>query len=233
MSDMAVEVADLRFAWSRREAPVLDIPALSVAHGETVFLQGPSGSGKTTLLNLLGGVTVPQSGTIQVAGQTISGLGGPRRDRLRADRIGFIFQLFNLVPYLGLIENVALPCRFSARRRANANDAGGTEAEAVRLLTRMGLDPADLAERPVAELSVGQQQRVAAARALIGGPDLIIADEPTSALDAAAAGAFLSLILGEAHSAGATVLFVSHDDRLTPSFDRVISLPEINRAVAP
>lgn len=226
----AVEVRDLRFAWARGAAPVLDIPELTIDPGERVFLRGPSGSGKTTLLNLLGGVSTPDAGTIRIDDTDLTAISGGARDRFRADRIGFVFQLFNLVPYLGLIENVALPCRFSPRRRASAVAAGGIEAEAKRLLARMGLDPGDVGRRAVSTLSVGQQQRVAAARALIGAPALIIADEPTSALDADVAAAFLELVLEEAGRAGATVLFVSHDDRLQGAFDRSIALAEVNRA---
>lgn len=229
---LAIEVEDLQFSWDRRQPPVLEMAEFRVDAGERLFLKGPSGSGKTTLLNILGGVMVPQAGTVRVAGTELTALGSAARDRFRADRIGFVFQLFNLVPYLGLVENVALPCRFSARRRAEAESAGGIEAEAVRLLTRMGLDPAALGARPVATLSVGQQQRVAAARALIGSPALIVADEPTSALDEDVALAFLDLVLGEAAAAGATVLFVSHDARLEAAFDRTVALRDLTRVAA-
>ena len=228
----AIEVQDLRFSWDRDQPPVLDIKEFRVEAGERVFLRGPSGSGKTTLLNVLGGVTVPQTGVVRIAGTELSNLDGSARDRFRADNVGFIFQLFNLVPYLGLVENVALPCRFSALRRDNAEAAGGIEAEAERLLLRMGLDHAALGKRAVATLSVGQQQRVAAARALIGGPALIVADEPTSALDESVAVAFLELVLGEAAEVGATVLFVSHDARLEPAFDRTVALSDINKVAA-
>lgn len=226
----AIDVTDLRFSWARTAGPVLEIPAFHVDAGERVFLKGPSGSGKTTLLNILGGVTVPDGGRVTVAGTEITALGGAARDRFRADHVGFVFQQFNLVPYLGLVENVTLPCRFSPARLARAEAAGGTDAEARRLMRHMGLDPDSLEAKTVATLSVGQQQRVAAARALIGQPALIIADEPTSALDADAGAAFLDLVLGEAARAAATVLFVSHDDRLETVFDRTVSLPEINRA---
>lgn len=224
----AIEVRDLGFGWVPG-VPVLDIPELAVMRGERVLLQGPSGAGKTTLLNLLGGVTVPGRGSVRIVGTDLSALGAAARDRFRADHIGFVFQLFNLVPYLGLVENVALPCRFSPRRRAAAEAAGGVEAEARRLLAAMGLDPEVLAGREVANLSVGQQQRVAAARALIGGPEVVIADEPTSALDDAAGAAFLELVMGEASAAGTTLLLVSHDARLADVLDRVIRLDQVNR----
>ena len=199
--------------------------------GARVFLEGRSGSGKTTLLNLLGGVAEAESGRIEILGQDLRGMSGARRDRFRADNVGFIFQLFNLVPYLSLIENITLPCRFSAARRQRIEARGATvEGEARRLLDRLQLDAAALASRPVSELSVGQQQRVAAARALIGGPPLVIADEPTSSIDSEARGAFLNLLFDELGESGATLLFVSHETALGPLFDQTIPLASINRA---
>ena len=210
---------------------VLDIPSLCILAGKRVFLQGPSGSGKTTLLNLLGGVASPESGRIEILGQDLTGMSNARRDRFRADNIGFIFQLFNLVPYLSLIENITLPCRFSAMRRSRIQARGTTmDAEAHRLLEHMQLDSSALASRSVSELSVGQQQRVAAARALIGSPPLIIADEPTSAIDADARQAFLDLLFGELTQTGATLLFVSHETALGPLFDETLSLSAVNQA---
>ena len=230
MQTPAIELSDLSFRWSPDGPLVLDIPALSVGKGEQVFLRGPSGSGKTTLLNLLGGVTRPQEGTITLGDTEITGLSGTLRDAFRADRIGFVFQQFNLVPYLGLIQNVTLPCQFSKARRTRVTAEGGLEAEAHRLLTHMGLDVATLANRPVSTLSVGQQQRVAAARALIGAPELIIADEPTSSLDSDAREAFLSLLNAEVTRTNATLVFVSHDSGLAAQFDRTLELTDLNRA---
>lgn len=228
-----IKLSDVRFRWRPAAPLVLDIPDFEVASGERVFLRGPSGSGKTTLLNLLGGVARPEAGKVDVMGTDLTGLSGARCDAFRADRIGFVFQLFNLVPYLGLIENVLLPCRFSRVRRKRATAAGTSPAdEARRLLEVMQLDVEALAARPVAELSVGQQQRVAAARALIGSPGLVIADEPTSAIDADARSAFLDLLFSEVTASGATLLFVSHDAGLDGLFDRTVSLATMNRAGA-
>lgn len=226
-----ISLSQVRFRWHRDLPVVLDIERLEVAPGERVFVRGPSGSGKTTLLNLLGGIAVPEAGSVTIGGVEVSALGGARRDRFRADRLGIIFQMFNLVPYLSMTENVLLPCRFSARRRERVGArATDPSAEAVRLLDRMGLDVEGLGDRPAAELSTGQQQRVAAARALIGGPDLVIADEPTSALDAEARQAFLDLLFAEIAAEGATLVFVSHDPALEPAFDRTVSLADVNRA---
>lgn len=195
----------VRFRWPAQHADCLAIAQFSLHAGQHCFLSGPSGSGKSTLLALLGGVALPQSGNIRLLGETMSVLDAAARDRLRGDHIGFIFQQFNLIliPHLPLLDNILLPCHFSARRRQHALAQSPTlAAEAARLLARLQLTP-DLWQRPLAELSVGQQQRVAAARALIGRPQLIIADEPTSALDAALQQSFLDLLLEECAEAGA------------------------------
>lgn len=227
MSTAAVALKDLVFAWPRASASCLEIRQLELAAGERVFLHGPSGSGKSTLLSLVGGVVLPQQGRITVQGHSLGAMGAAQRDRFRAAHIGFIFQLFNLIPYLSALDNILLPCRFSAERAARIE---GTPAdEARRLAHRLDLDPALLA-RPAASLSVGQQQRVAAARALLGRPGLIVADEPTSALDAARQQAFVDLLLSECEASGASLLFVSHDERLAGRFARQIDLPAINRA---
>lgn len=229
-SPLAVRLADVQFQWPKGLGPVLDIPEFSVVKGETLLIQGPSGSGKTTLLNLLAGVTQPTHGVVEVAGATLSSRRTAARDKFRADHIGFIFQIFNLVPYLSVVENVILPCRFSRARRDRVLASAPTlVAEAQRLVGYMGLDLAQDGGRSVADLSIGQQQRVAAARALIGSPDLIIADEPTSALDSRSRDRFLALLFEQAEAAETTVIVVSHDEALTRIFPRVVNLQDINR----
>lgn len=226
-----IAINKLRFQWTGTSSPCLDIPDFSVESAERVFLHGPSGSGKSTLLALLGGVLSPQQGRIQLLDAELTALPASARDRFRVDHIGFIFQQFNLIPYLSVLENVMLPCRFSARRKARAGAAGLTVREdAIRLLGHLDLDPG-LHDRPATKLSVGQQQRVAAARALIGRPEIVIADEPTSSLDAARQNGFLDLLLRECELAQSTLLFVSHDDRLASRFTRRVALSEVNRAV--
>jgi putative ABC transport system ATP-binding protein len=230
MAAAVVALEGLRFRWRRGAPPCLEIASFSVDAGERVFLHGASGSGKSTLLSLIGGVLSPERGRIEVRGVELGTLSQAARDRHRADHLGVIFQMFNLIPYLSARDNILLPCRFSARRRARISEAGASaRAEADRLAARLDLAPEDLA-RPAAELSVGQQQRVAAARALIGRPELLIADEPTSALDAGRQRGFLDLLLGESAAAGTAVLFVSHDTRLAGAFDRTVALAEINAA---
>ncbi|MEW6513795.1 MAG: ABC transporter ATP-binding protein [Pseudomonadota bacterium] len=222
----ALTLTDLIYRWPRQPAPCLDIPHFEIAAGERVFLRGPSGGGKSTLLAVLGGVALPNSGTVTLLGERLDTLSSRARDRFRADHIGFIFQQFNLLPWLSALDNVLLPCTFSARRAARAGDARAT---AEQLLTHLDLAPG-LWHQPAAELSVGQQQRVAAARALIGKPEIVLADEPTSALDAPRQQRFIDLLLAETRAAGAALLFVSHDDRLAAHFDRRVTLAEINRA---
>ena len=219
------------FRWRPTLPPCLEIAEFRVAAGERVFLHGPSGSGKSSLLSLIGGVSLPERGQVRVLGTDLARLPGAARDRFRAEHLGFVFQLFNLIPYLSALDNIMLPCRFSARRRAAVEAAGGSvRDEARRLAKQLDLAP-HLLDRSAAELSVGQQQRVAAARALIGRPQLVIADEPTSALDADRERAFLDLLLSECAATGAAVLLVSHDVRLADRFDRAVALPAINRAM--
>ncbi len=200
--------------------------------GDRIFLYGPSGSGKSTLLGLLGGVLSAQSGSINILGNDFTRLSQTQKDRVRADHIGFIFQQFNLIPYLSVIENVLLPCRFSKLRLSKVlTKSNHLRTEAERLLSQLDLNPS-LWHQPVTQLSVGQQQRVAAVRALIGKPEIIIADEPTSALDADRQASFLALLLRECADANAMLLFVSHDRRLASAFNREIDLTSINRAVS-
>jgi putative ABC transport system ATP-binding protein len=228
-----LSVENLRFRWPSGQRDVVDISDLSIQKGERVFIKGESGSGKTTLLSLLGGINLPDAGRIKLLGTDIAQLKQSRRDQFRADHIGFVFQLFNLIPYLSVIENITLACEFSRRRKAKALLKSNTlEEEAYRLLSHLQLQDRSLLNKPVSDLSVGQQQRVAAARALIGSPELIIADEPTSALDADTREHFLSLLLSECEQSGSTILFVSHDPSLESTFDRSIHLSKLNKADA-
>jgi putative ABC transport system ATP-binding protein len=225
----AIDISELRFSWRNGQDPVLNIKCLQIKSGERVFIEGPSGSGKSTLLSLIAGVVTPQQGTINVHNVHLNALGGAGRDRFRADHIGFIYQMFNLIPYLSVIENVTLPCRFSsARRDRAAGQSSGFQAEAIRLLNMLGMDDPAVINKPVTELSVGQQQRVAAARALIGAPKIIIADEPTSSLDRDHRKAFIQLLFNECDREETSLVFASHDTALESLFDRTIRLPEIN-----
>ena len=226
-----VQIRNLAFSWSDTSANVLDVDELILNKGERVFLRGASGSGKTTLLNLIAAVLQVRTGSIIVDGVDTAKLPSHKRDRFRADTIGFIFQQFNLLPFLSVVENVSLPCRFSAVRKQRAlTHSGSINTECKRLLEAMQLPVDTMLKTSVTQLSVGQQQRVAVARALIGSPALIIADEPTSALDTDTRGAFIKLLFAEAEAAGSSLLFVSHDDSLAMHFDRTIELANINKA---
>ena len=221
-----LNLRSLSFTWPGDRSPVLTIEAFQIFGRERLFLNGPSGSGKSTLLALIGGLIRPDRGTIEFDGVDLTTLSGPKRDRFRADHLGVIFQQFNLLPWLDVRANVLLPCRFSKLREQRAGDLHN---EAERLLNAMDLD-ASMWSRRADALSVGQQQRVAAARALIGKPELILADEPTSALDADRRQAFLDLLFEQADAAGSALLFVSHDRELATRFDRAVDLEGINRA---
>lgn len=224
-----LSLENLVFRWPGQARACLDIAEFTVAAGEQVFIHGESGSGKSTLLNLVAGVLVPQVGRISALGRELSGLSAAARDRFRVDHMGLIFQQFNLIPYLSVLDNVLLPCRFSKRRLARAGDGKGDARQAAATLLRHLDLGEELWRRPATQLSVGQQQRVAAARALIGRPEIVIADEPTSALDAARQAAFLELLRRECAAADAALLFVSHDQRLAAGFDRQVPMDEIGR----
>jgi putative ABC transport system ATP-binding protein len=222
--EAAIRLRDVAFAWPGRTAFRLAVSDLAIERGERVFLFGPSGSGKSTLLALVCGIATPDRGSVEIDGVDLAALSGPRRDRFRAERIGVIFQMFNLLPYAPPLANILLPLTFAPERRRRLADP---RAEALRLTSALGL-PGDLVRRAAsAELSMGQQQRVAAARALIGGPSLVVADEPTSSLDAAAQGTFVDLLMAQADAARSTLLMVSHDERLAARFDRVIDLDAV------
>lgn len=223
---LCVNLHNLEFAWPNG-VHALSIRDFTIAQGERLFLKGPSGSGKSTLLGVIAGVFAPTAGEATILDRPFHKMSAAARDRMRADAMGVIFQQFNLAPYLNLVENVLLPCRFSRRRakRVGSSDAERTD-KARRLLGRLGLEEEARANRPAAELSVGQQQRVAAARALIGSPSLIIADEPTSALDTETRDAFINTLLAEAKDTA--VLFVSHDASLSKHFERISAMDAIN-----
>jgi len=222
-----VRIAGLRFQWPGNASFSLAVTSFALPARSRTLLLGPSGSGKSTFLSLLCGILAPAEGRIEILGQDIAALSSSARDAFRAEHIGVVFQMFNLLPYGSVIDNVVLPLSFAPQRRKRVAESGGPEREALRLLSRLGL-PEELARgRSVANLSVGQQQRVAAARALIGAPELIVADEPTSALDRDRQAAFLDLLFEQARDAGSTLIMVSHEEAFAQRFDRVLRLDEI------
>lgn len=201
---------------------VLDIEQWSVTAKKKHFVYGPSGSGKSTLLNLISGLLVPQSGTVEVLGETISQLSTAKRDQFRANNIGYIFQQFNLIPYLNAIENITLAHNFANKKQRLLLP------RIHFLLESLQVNHQDW-QRPVNQLSIGQQQRIGIARAFINQPQLLIADEPTSALDSDARDRFIALLTPLCKEYKSTLLFVSHDTQLTPHFDEVHALANFNR----
>lgn len=221
-----IQLKALQFTYPNRSKPTLQIPELSVQKGEKVFLYGPSGTGKTTLLEILAGVLAPQNGEVLIDNVRLNALSASERDHLRSEKIGFIFQNFNLIPYLTLEENILLPVRLNNKASLFKEK---TLLEEIRFITeRLGI--ATLLKEPVTALSVGQQQRVAVARALLAKPSLILADEPTSALDHDHREHFLKLLFELCQVYQITLLFVSHDRSIQNLFDRSISLSEVNQA---
>mgnify|MGYP000110695375 CR=1 FL=1 len=222
--NMALHLRRLSHAWPG-QAPLIHIEELQLPQGQHLFIQGPSGCGKSTLLSLLAGVQPVQQGVCQVLGQNLSELPPIQRDRLRGEHMGVIFQQFNLLPFLDAQANALLPTKlFPSRANAASKAFGSPFQQAQSLAQSLGLS-ASLWRQPVHQLSVGQQQRVAAVRALMGQPQLIIADEPTSALDDANQLEFLDLLLNTAEKQGASVVMVSHNARLADRFHQVYVWP--------
>ncbi len=222
----AVEISSLEFKWKEADSWSLTVDELSINRGEKVFLHGPSGSGKTTLLDLLTGIHSQTKGSVKVLGSELGELSAKQRDQFRADHLGFIFQQFNLLPYLNVIDNVLISCHFSKLRHQKASEAGSIKKSAHGLLSSLGIS-SELHSKQASLLSVGQQQRVAIARSLIGSPEIIIADEPTSSLDRDARDAFIELLLKQVEQANSTIIFVSHDIELAKYFDKSISISEL------
>jgi putative ABC transport system ATP-binding protein len=224
-SKSLVTLQDLQFRWPKQKANLLSISTLCVDKNQHMFIQGSSGSGKTTLLNLMCGINLSTSGSLVVLGEELNRLSSQERDQFRGDHLGVIFQQFNLLPFLTVKENIQLPCHFSKKRFEKINDIS---EEVLRLLDALDLS-SSLMNKNVNELSAGQQQRVAACRAVIGSPELIIADEPTSALDMQNRDRFLQLLFQEAKKHMSTIVFVSHDPTIAHHFPENVDLSLINQ----
>lgn len=220
-----IQIRGLKFAYLSTSTSILDIPEFFLRRGERFFLFGPSGSGKTTFLEMLAGILVPQSGSIEILGQPIHTMSGPERDRFRAHHIGYIFQSFNLIPYLTCEENIVLPFDLHPDLLKKTN-LSAIKKQVSHLAERLGID--GILAKNVTELSVGQQQRVAVARALVTKPELIFADEPTSALDMDHREKFLQVMFDLCTEVGTTVVFVSHDRSIQTMFSRAQALGEIS-----
>ncbi len=202
--------------------PILNIREFQVAAGEQVVLMGRSGCGKTTLLHVIAGISRPDSGIVQIDGTDITRLSEAGRDRFRADKLGYVFQTFNLLSGFSALENVLLGMSFAGGR----SDAG----RARQLLDRVGLSQR-MYHRPSA-LSVGEQQRVAVARALANRPKLLLADEPTANVDSGHQQQIIDLVRRTCEEENVALLIVTHTPEVSAQFDRVERLEDFNEAVA-
>lgn len=210
----AIEISGVSFAYP---STVVHLPNMQIAKGERVFVQGKSGSGKSTMLNLLAGIHVTQEGTVFVQEKNLANMKASQRDRFRADNIGYIFQQFNLIEYLSVYENIELTAKMSKSRASH-----GTVQEEIEKLAEK-LEITSILKKRANEISVGQAQRTACARALLGKPKIILADEPTSSLDSDSKDNFLQLLFASLEDFS-TLVFVSHDKSLEKRFDRSIEL---------
>jgi len=218
--NLSIQVHDLHKSFRNDNVvtPVLKGIDLEIVPGETFFVVGPSGCGKTTLLSLLCGTMRADHGRINVLGYDLTGMKDRQITRFRAEHVGFVFQQFNLIPTLTIVENVAIPLRLQGKRSGLALRA------AASMLDRVGLGDR-LRERP-GRLSGGQQQRVAIARALVHEPDLVVCDEPTSALDSATGAQVMELLMPKPGDAGHTVIVVTHDPRTYHCADRIAEMED-------
>ena len=227
MATPTLQVSGLRFRWPGQSQDLVHVDELTLAGGQSLLIQGESGCGKSTLLALAAGVLLPSAGQVCLLGQDWQALSPGRREQWRADHIGYLFQQFNLLGWLPAIDNVELGCAFSARRTQRAlASSTSLSAAAAQWLDAMQL-PRSRWSCPGAQLSIGEQQRVAAARALIGAPELVLADEPTSALDERLRDAFVESLLISCRQAGSALLLVSHDRALETRMPRVERLAEL------
>lgn len=223
INEQVLSIQNLKYAYQKGQATILDIPSWFMEKGKSVFLYGESGSGKSTLLNLLSGMLVSKNGDITVAGTRLHTLSARQRDRFRAQHIGVVFQQFNLIPYLSVIDNILLAANFASGLSADI------EKKALSLLEQVNL-PKSVYRQKATSLSIGQQQRVAIVRALLNSPDILLVDEPTSALDAGNRDAFIRLLLDVVEHENISLVFVSHDLSLSNHFDEKVSLSSINKA---
>ena len=225
----AISLSNIKFSWGSAEPDFqLKLNNFQLNRQESSILVGPSGAGKSTLLSLICGTIRPEEGTVRILDQSIENKSAAERDSFRADHLGIIFQQFNLIPYLSAIDNVLLPLHFSSKRKKKSGETQSKLVlEAERLLRALGIVPETLGRQKANTLSIGQQQRVAAARAFIGSPELIIADEPTSSLDEKSQDEFLDQLFSQKEVTGATLLMVSHNARVAKRFNKSIKLQDI------
>lgn len=222
-NDYCIAVKDLVYRYRADLEPLIDIPDWQVPRGTQLFLRGESGVGKSTLIHLLAGLLEPTSGNVKINGFDLSSASVKNRDQFRANNLGLVYQQFNLIPYLSMLDNVLLAAHFAKTKNAETIEL------ARSLLETMSL-PQDLHHRDARHLSIGQQQRVAICRAMINQPKLVMVDEPTSALDPKNRDRFMDLLFELLAEHNATLIFVSHDENLAARFNDVIELTTLNAA---
>lgn len=218
-----IELKKVKFRYPGNSKLTLNIEDLTITKSEKIFIFGPSGTGKTTLLEVLSGVLVPEEGLVIISGTELRFLTDTQRDRFRSETMGFVFQGLNLLPYLNVQENIELPLKL---RGIDPQRDSEFQKLFNRLVECLGI--LEILQKSVTQISVGQQQRVAVARALLGKPQILFADEPTSSLDYDNREKFLKLLFELSNEIGTTVLFVSHDRSLQPLFDRTIDFMNLN-----
>ncbi len=220
-----IHLKNLQFRYNLKSNLVLDVEEFIMAKKEKFFLYGTSGSGKTTLLEILSGVLKATAGDVYICGENLSLLSDSARDHFRGENLGYIFQSFNLIPYLSVADNILLPLKLNPKvlQRVSA-----PAEEMQKICQRLGIQK--LLSKSVLQLSVGQQQRVAVARALIAKPKLLLADEPTSSLDFEHREKFLKLVFEICNEEGLGIFFVSHDHSLKNLFDRAVDLRDLQKS---
>ena len=219
---MMLNATGLKYRY--QDGKTIKFPEIEIERGQRVLISGVSGCGKTTLLSLIAGTLKLQDGDITFDKHEYSKMSSILLDKFRADHIGYIFQTLNLIPFLSVSENIALGIKFSSTRKSKVNDLS---QEVIRLITSLGLDK-EILNTPIDHLSLGQQQRAAVARALLGMPDLILADEPTSALDNDTTKKFLREVMNTFDPSHQAIIMVSHDLSIASYFDTVIDFNKHN-----
>ena len=226
MNKILIEIKNLEYR-SYNSYFSMKIKELSVNVGTSLLIHGESGSGKTTFLNLLSGTISPQKGEVIILGKNLSESSLVKKDKIRGDSFGIIFQTFNLLPYLTVENNILLGLSFSQLRKSRLNKS--VEEEIEILMSKLSLNYKSLKYRKAHQLSIGQQQRVAVARALIGNPEIILADEPTSALDTKNKEEFLKLLFLSLDKKRQSLIMVSHDQNMANNFDSKKNIHDICR----
>lgn len=223
MANAAVKLENIEFSYHSSSTPSLLLDSFEITPKQSVFLYGASGSGKSTLLNLISGILLPNVGKVHVLGENLNAMSSSRRDKFRAKKIGVVFQQFNLISHLSVLDNIKLAAHFASNKQADLVE------QAWLLFNELNLSEG-LIEQRADSLSVGQKQRVAIARALINKPEIILADEPTSALDADNRDGFMQLLMNICQQHEITLLFVSHDQSLRSHFTRTLDMRQLNQA---